>query len=324
MNLKIVSVDSGKANTKVCAYDTNTSEIRTEIIATNVAKRNALVELCMKESQYIVSMERSDPEIYGDWMVGVIGGESSYSNSKKDMIHKIMTSVAIALVTENGDTVIPSIGCPLSVFSNGEMKADFYEYIFPDGRVDIKINGTGRYYYIEKEKGCVFPESFGALFMLPDHFEKRTGIIDIGGLNLNASYFDKGDLQPELCKTEKLGLFSIVSQLRNRLNAYCDASFNDRDIEIFLKMGYVDGYEKTDAIIDKVLTDHLSRIAKVLKDWDIASTDLIFIGGTAKLMEKHICEEFSDKTYIPDDADFINCKGFLKAMIEMKGYNCPF
>ena len=89
-------------------------------------------------------------------------------------------------------------------------------------------------------------------------------------------------------------------------------------------MGYVDGYEKTDAIIDKVLTDHLSRIAKVLKDWDIASTNLIFIGGTAKLMEKHIYEEYSEKAYIPDDADFINCKGFLKAMIEMKGYTCQF
>ena len=176
MNLKLVSVDCGKANTKVCAYDTNTSETREEIIATNVAKRNALVELCMKGSQYIISMESSDPEICGDWMVGVMGGESSYSNSKKDMIHKIMTLVAIALVTENGDTVIPSIGCPMSVFSNGEMKADYYDYIFPNGRVDIRINGTDRYYYSEKEKGCVFPESFGALVMLPDHFEKRTGI----------------------------------------------------------------------------------------------------------------------------------------------------
>ena len=71
------------------------------------------------------------------------------------------------------------------------------------------------------------------MFLYPEKFAGHTGIIDIGGLNVNACYFDSTRLIPDLCTTEKLGCFSLISYLRSRLNAYCDASFDDTDTEIF-------------------------------------------------------------------------------------------
>lgn len=324
MSTKYLSIDCGKANTKVIAYDPGSSDIRTGIIATNVAKPNALVAMCKTGAHHTVRIESDDKEISGEWMIGATGGESTYSNSKKDMIHKIMTLTAIALVTDNGDTIIPSVGCPLSVFEDPDQKADLYNYLFPNGRVDITVDGDNRFYYIEKDKGLIFPESFGALFLYPDKFIGHTGIVDIGGLNLNASYFDSSRLVSDLCTTEKLGCFSIVSAVRSRLNAFCDASFSNKDAEIFLLAGEVSGSKGSRKVIEEVLAHHLKRITDVLQEWDLERMNFIFIGGTSKLLQKYLEERFKDRVFIPEESEFVNCRGFLKAMLSGAGYNCPF
>ena len=324
MNIKYVAADCGKANTKVFMYDVKTSNTANIIIATNVAPVNSLVKASMGESQYIVSIDIDDENISGEWMIGAVGGESSYSNSKKDRIHKIMALVGIALVTQNGDTVVPAIGCPITIFECEQQKAELYDYLLPDGRVDIRVNGVDHFYYIEKEKGMVFPESFGALFMFPDRFTDQTGVVDIGGLNMNASFFNGMKLDPDLCTTEKLGCSAIVSALRKKLNAMCDASYDDRRIESFLRNCNVPHFAEGAKVIEDVLTTHFNRIDRVLKDWDTSKINMIFIGGTSKLLEKHILAKYGDRAFIPDEADFINCKGFLKAMVSMSGYSCPF
>ena len=324
MKDKLISIDCGKANTKVSAYDPATSNIRTDILSTNVSTVNALVALCRSSSHHIVSITGADKEINGTWMIGATGGRSTYSNSKKDMIHKIMTLTAIGLMTENGDTVIPAVGCPLSVFEDGEQKADLYDYLFLDGRVDITIDDVPKYYYIKKDEGLIFPESFGAMFLYPEKFAGHTGIIDIGGLNVNACYFDGTRLIPDLCTTEKLGCFSLISYLRSRLNAYCDASFDDTDTEIFLKKGEVPGSKGSNKVIEEALSHHVARIEGILKEWDTERMNFIFIGGTSKLLQKVLEEKYKDRMFIPEDSEFINCKGFLKALITGRQYNCPF
>ena len=323
MSKKYVAADCGKANTKVFMYDTKTSDTDKAVIATNVAPVNSLVKASMGHSQYIVNINTDDDDIKGEWMIGAVGGESSYSNSKKDKIHKIMALVGIALVTRNGDTVVPAIGCPISIFEDEQQKAELYDYLIPDGRVDISVNGTDHYFYIEKENGMIFPESFGALFLFPERFKDQTGVIDIGGLNMNASFFNETKLDPDLCTTEKLGCSSIVSSLRKKLNAVCDASYDDRRIESFLKSCNVPYFEEGSKVIEEALTSHVGKIDMVLKDWDTSKIDMIFIGGTSKLLEKYILERYGDRAFIPEDTDFINCKGFLKAMVSMSGYTCP-
>ena len=324
MNLRLVSADCGKANTKVFSYDTSTSKTDKTIIATNVAPVNNLVKASMDGTQYIVNIRGIDDEIDGEWMIGTVGGESSNSNSKMDKIHKIMALTAIALVTENGDSVIPAIGCPITSFEDDTQKDELYRYLLPNGRVELTVNGTSRYFYIEKEKGMIFPESFGALFLFPERFTDQTGVVDIGGLNLNASFFNGKKLDPDLCTTEKLGCSSIVSVLRKRLNALCDANYDDRRVESFLKSGYVPNFPKGKEVINEVLEHHMDKIDKVLNDWDTSKTNLIFIGGTSKLLEKYISERYKKQAFIPDETDFINCKGSLKALAGFHKYNCPF
>ena len=230
MRKKYDAADCGKANTKVFMYDTKTFDTDKAVIATNVAPVNSLVKASMGHSQYIVNINTDDDDIKGEWMIGAVGGESSYSNSKKDKIHKIMALVGIALVTHNGDTVVPAIGCPISIFEDEQQKAELYNYLIPDGRVDISINGTEHYFY----------------------------------------------------------------------------------------------FEEGSKVIEEALISHVGKIDMVLKDWDTSKIDMIFIGGTSKLLEKYILDRYRDRAFIPEDTDFINCKRFLKAMVSMAGYTCPF
>ena len=324
MNKKIVAVDCGKADTKVYAYDTKTGGIRSVVIRSKVEPVNSLVKLTLGDDAHVVSFGKSYPDMAGEWTVGAIGGDTSYSNSKKDAVHKILTLAAIALTVDNGDSVIASAGCPLSVFQDDAQKAEYFEYLFPNGRVDVTVDGESHYFYIEKDKCMIFPESFGALFLYEDRFTEETGIVDIGGLNVNAAYFYNGVLDPFNSKTEKLGYYSLISVLRNRLNAVCDAGFNDTAVELFLKQGYVTGSKETAKVIEDVERLHVERIEKILKIWDLQSTTLIFIGGTSKLLQRYIEQCFGKKTFIPDEANLINCRGFLKAMLTGYGIMSPF
>lgn len=320
MKKKLVAVDCGKAETKVYAYSPDTGAVKSAIVKSRVEPVNSLVRLTLGEYAHVVSIAKPDKDMKGEWTVGAIGGATSYSNSKKDSIHKILTLTAIALAVDNGDSVIASVGCPLSVFFDDKAKSEYYNYIFPNGRVDVTIDGQDHYFYIEKDNCLVIPESFGALFLYKDRFTDKTGIVDIGGLNVNASFFEEGTLDPFTSKTEKLGFYSIVSLLRNRLNAYCDASFNDTEVGFALRQGYMSGYKDTAKIVEEVLDIQARRIKELLKEWDLTGMTLIFIGGTSKLLQKQLEKYFGKDIFIPDDANLINSRGFLKAMLEGYGY----
>lgn len=323
MNRKIVAVDCGKAYTKAMSFDKGSKKVKDLSFRSRVGQSNSLVNLTLDESAHVVSFKNPDKGMEGEWTIGAYSGDTSYSNSKKDAIHKMLMIVAIALVTDNGDMVEVSAGCPLSVYSDRDEKRDYFEYIFPSGRVDLVIDGKEHYFYVDKDRCVIFPECFGALFLYADKFDNKAGIVDIGGLNVNAGFFLDGVFDPLKSQTEKLGYYSLLSVLRSRLNAMCDANFNDDEVSSFLYKGYVNNFKDTAKIIEDVKDLHVQRIKKSLKEWDLESTNLIFIGGTSTILKGQIEKAFTKKTFIPEDANLINCKGFLKAQVEGCGYKSP-
>ena len=80
------------------------------------------------------------------------------------------------------------------------------------------------------------------------------------------------------------------------------------------------GYKDTAKIVEEVLDIQARRIKELLKEWDLTGMTLIFIGGTSKLLQKQLKKYFGKDIFIPDDANLINSRGFLKAMLEGYGY----
>ena len=170
----------------------------------------------------------------------------------------------------------------------------------------------------------MFPESFGAVFTCKDALKGNVGVIDIGGLNINASYFINGRLDSDLCKTEKLGYNALISRLKTKINAICDTNFNDNQVRVFLDQRSVPNNKDASHVIEGVIDDYFESIEKSLKEWDLDSINVIFIGGTTNIIRKIIDRRFGKRAYIPDEPNFVNAKGFLKAMLGGLGYKCPY
>ncbi len=317
--IKLLSVDCGKAATKTCLKTSINNQITKSIFPTRVSvktDKNCIETLSgVGDTGFITEY---DSKIYA---VGDIATSddslTSNQDSKNDMIHKIATLTAIGRSVNNDDCVKAVIGCPIEVFFNKHNRENYLENILPSGRIDISVNGISKHFtIIEKD---VLPESTGILYFRPDLFADRlAGIIDIGGLNMNAALIDNLKLIPESCFTDKLGRRAIENEIRRYANDTYESSFSATEINSFIRKGYIT--DNTDPqmedssrkFINDLLGEHLVRIvnACVRHGWNLRNMDLFFIGGGSILLKDKISSAFP-KAYIADNADFTNAEGFL-------------
>ncbi len=319
MTIRFISVDSGKADTKVCTKLNGDGSVVNRSFPTRVKEipeRESLESLTgMSGSGFIVSY---DGKIYA---VGDIANSddsiTSNQNSKNDNIHKITTLTAIAGSVNNDDLVNVVIGCPIEVYMNKANREKYLDNILPSGRIDITINGINKHFMIKKK--MVLPESTGILYAYPGVFVgKLAGIIDIGGLNINAALVDDLKLMPESSFTEKLGRRFAENEIRRYANDTYESSFSVTEINNYIKQGYItdnvdpDMEKKSGEFIDSVLDDHLIKIVKACKKhgWNLRNMELVFIGGGSILLKDKISQVFP-KAHIVEDAAFTNAQGFL-------------
>lgn len=215
----------------------------------------------------------------------------------------------------NGDTVKIAIGCPLSVYVDKQAREEYLNYILPQGRVNITVDGEEKYFYITFR--VCFAESLGAVFLYPEKFKDAVvGVVDIGGLNINCAYFDNGKLVVDSCFTDKFGKLHIARKLRSVLNQKFDAQFAEFEVERIMMNGYVtNAEEESKPIIERALSDDLVEIENACKNngWNIRFCSLIFIGGTSQILRGQIKEKFPN-AFIPDDSGFANAEGFMRAL----------
>lgn len=305
---RFISVDCGKDDTKICVRNTDGSFIK-KSFPTRMNELTGFESLGTSRG-YQVEYEGKG-YVVGDGASGI----TSNSNSKKEMIHKIATLTAIATSVDNGDSVKVVIGCPLSFYPDKNEREEYANFILPKGRVDINVNGVDKNFYISAR--LVLAESYGIVFYEPEKFaNKYVGVIDIGGLNLNAAAYKNNQLISDSCFTEKLGKNTIMKALQTKLNEKLDADFSFDEMEIFIQQGYVTNAEaETAAFMKNYFKEHLAKVWQKCTNnrWNLKYMDLVFIGGTSMLLKPYILEEFPN-AYIPEDANFVNAEGFLMAL----------
>lgn len=257
------------------------------------------------------------------YFIGAESDEISYSNSKEEPIHRIITMAAIGMHVEDEDTVNIAIGCPISEYRSDEKRQSYRDFILPPegNSVEITVNGKKKSFYIGKR--AVFAECAGTLYMYPEKYrDGLTGIIDIGGLNVNGAFFTHGHLDGDRCFTLKCGKNTVVNALMQQFEEKYDGVFTRRDTEVFLNNGAVQGYEEDSKIlIDDALNAQLAKIKEscTRNQWNLKTCDLIFIGGTTNLLKDRIKKVFGDKVYIAKDAGFANADGYLKMFTDLLG-----
>ena len=320
MARKFIAVDCGKADTKICIQNTDGSATK-KILPTRMSEVSGMedIQRLSGENVYTVGYDGQEYVICSEKSRG------ENSNSKKMLMHKIMTLSAIALNVNNDDYVNVAIGCPLDCFEDKEEKVAYRDFILPKGRVDITINGNEKHFIIDKR--MVFPESYGPMFLFPEKFASKTvGVIDIGGFNVNGCYFNDSKLVSDYNLTSQCGKRYIVNEIIGGLRKVFEYTFSEQEMEVILKNGYVtvnsgtpEEIEESRRQSEKVLNNKISEyLDKIIRDcagmnWGVRFCNFIFIGGTSEMIRKHIEAKYPT-AFIPEESNFINAMGFLRKL----------
>ena len=318
-----VAVDCGKTNTKVVVTDCEGKVIARDIFPTKISD---------DISQNDNTLVKSKTFRYGGRSFSVddenIVCETSTLNTKNDDIHKVCTMYGIAKNVPNNSVVHVTIGCPLTVFGRGINEKNTYrDNLLPKGRIDCDIidHGNAEHKYFEISGRMVIPESMGILFTNSELSAKNIALIDIGGLNVNASIVKKGAVVPSSCVTLKGGSKSLFNTLRQKYNEILepeDIQFtNNNDIPLFIKKGGVTNYlNQTREPTCRIVGEHIKSIIGELKShegWESIKTldTLVFVGGTSELLKSYI-KSLGDNVEVVENAIFANAEGFCKSMYD--------
>ena len=311
---RVIVVDCGKSETKVITRNQDGS-LNQSKFATKIVKSNELTTLnkSLTGDLHIVEYEGKA------YSIGDPDGATSDSNSKKDMVHKIVTLSAIAMNVDNNDSVKVAIGCPLAVYTDKEAREEYLDYILPKGQIEITVDGKVKKFYIAYRQ-C-FAESLGAMYLYPEKFRSSVvGVVDIGGLNINCCYFNNMKLVTDSCFTDKFGMNHVLGRIRSKLNQKLDVQLKMFEVEHFIQgdFSYVaeDMADKIRQIIAEEFDRNLVEIEKACKDnsWNIGLCSLIFIGGTSLVLKEQIMDRYQGRVFIPEDSEYVNALGFMRGL----------
>ena len=158
-------------------------------------------------------------------------------------------------------------------------------------------------------------ECLCTLYMYPEKYRQGlTGIIDIGGLNVNGSFYSDGHIDSERCFTIKCGKNIVIDALKTRFGEEFDGVFTRRDTEVFLNAGFVKRHEEeSKKLIDEALHDQLDTIRETClqNTWNLETCDLIFIGGMSEMLKDRIKAVFGKDAYVAKNAGYANADGYL-------------
>lgn len=309
---KFIAVDTGKFATKAVTLRGDGSE-------RFITFRTKSEETQRSEAQgksYIVEYKGKR------YLVGEQAEVSSAKLTKAEDIHRISTYTAIHQLSSGDDTVVVAIGCPLSVFENPESKEDYKKYMFPDRQIEIKVNETTKKLTILSV--IVFPESSGIIYLDRKYESMSAGIIDIGGLNVNACVYNKTMPIISTLFTENLGSNVLAQNLKNALATKYGEDIPQWMMEDILRDGYVVDNMSSSGIREgskEFIADFKKKyIESIIKKceangWNLRLTRLVFTGGTSELLRNEILQVIPG-AIICEEPEKVNVRGFLKAITE--------
>lgn len=316
MNRKI-AIDTGKHTTKVVAETKG-----------NTTKRISLVT-AMKEN-VTMTQDPTNHIIEYKGTKYLVGSQAKtfmeVDNSKDTELHKICVITTLAVACDDGDKTDVTIGFPLDRFYHKEERIEYKNNMLPLGKHKVTIDGNKKTFEIVR--AAVRPEGYGAVHYKQDLFRDRTvNVVDIGGLNVNASTYKNGILQEGNITTLQKGGIMLYTDSLAALKTIANEKMlkaldplSPEAIEDDVIRGYHELIEGSEEKLRDVRTVFVNDIFNELmkKKFDMTKK-IFFMGGTSLILKKELTEKFGDDICIfgagnIKDMQFINAEGFYRGM----------
>lgn len=309
INEKRIAVDSGKFATK---FAMNTAEgVRKGSFRTKLSPWNGTGSA--GADSHIVTLEGKT------WVIGEAASDSSVSfdTSKASDLHRMSVYTAAALLADNNDSIILGIGCPLRNYYNEKDRENYLSSIAPAGKIiDITVDGVRKHFIIHRSS--VFAESSGVISSDPAGFMRSTvGVIDIGGLNVNAIIYKHMHPVIETYISEEAGGNVLSKTIRDAFQERFNAQLKDYVMDDILRKGYSGSRispEEQKKLVKEYKKKHAESILNDCKkaQWPLDFLDIRFCGGASVFLKDELKEVFGvdDSSFVPD-AEYANVLGFM-------------
>ena len=246
------------------------------------------------------------------YIVGEEAGDYDYSFTKNNEHHKIMLYYCLAKHVEDLQFFDLIIGCPLSTYLNKKEQEKYIKSIQNNGEpINIIYNNEEKTIIITSI--TMVPESIGGY--LNDYSISKNeirGVVDIGGLNLNAAIYNMGKPIREKMITLNLGIHVLLKNIQQAVLREREQMINLYMCKHLLMTSSFNGDFELEDIFNKECEKFVINIKNTLikNDWEINQLTMRFIGGGSIALSKYIKKEFAN-SQIEEDV-FANCEAFEK------------
>lgn len=303
VNTELIVVDPGKHTTKAITKNDSIAYFRTKM-------SDNTQEIDVQGNSYDVVYEGNR------YIVGEQAEEQSFDVSKTNLLHKLVTYVAISRLAENNSNIQLVINCPVSIYKYKPKREEYQGYIYNDGAFDITVDGEDFHY--EFENVLVLPEDYGVVYKYPALFKgKRVALVGLGGLNMNFMIIN--DLVPEISTlfTVDHGGNELETNIVNELNSVFALNIDHREAPYILQSGGVrvkgDIDRGSTQIVDGVISNFINTIVQEIKKngHNPDMLDIVFVGGTSEAIQTQIQYTIKHAT-VAKDAQWAAVEGSLK------------
>ena len=261
-------------------------------------------------------------ELDGRYYVVGTGRQPLQKDKTATEDYYLLTLAAIAKELEHRQaspaaTVHLAAGLPLTSF--GRDKKKFKEYLFRNGQpVSFRYEWTN--YTVTIERVPLFPQGYAAVLTQQELLDEPSVIVaDIGGWTMDLMRLDGRIPNAATCRSLELGMIRCLDEVSEQIRRSLGLSMTAAQIESVL-CGYansVDNNAKT--IIHREAGAYARRLLSAITEsgLDVRAMPVIFLGGGAALMKRHVsATDGLCRALILDDV-CLNAKGYERLVEQL-------
>ena len=263
-------------------------------------------------------------EIGGKYYVCGTGRQPLLKDKTVSDRYYLLTLAALAKELEHrsipspADIVIAA-GLPLSNY--GKDKKSFAKYLLRENPVRFRYEGKD--YEVNILDVQISPQAVAAITLHTDMLRSEPSVIvaDIGGWTVDLMRIDRGAPDAQICRSLELGMIRCMDEIIEQVRRSTGMTVTSAQIETVLAGGTCSMNSKARTVIEKEGAKYAERLISSISEcgFDPTAMPIIFMGGGARLMKRHVAPLFGlFRPIIIEDVS-VNARGFEHLCTAVKG-----
>ena len=263
-------------------------------------------------------------EIGGKYYVCGTGRQPLLKDKTVSDRYYLLTLAALAKeleyrkIASPADVVIAA-GLPLSNY--GKDKKNFRKYLQRENPVRFRYEG--KEYEVNIIDVQIAPQAVAAITLHTDMLFSEPSVIvaDIGGWTVDLMRIDRGLPDAQTCRSLELGMIRCMDEIIEQVRRSTGMTVTSAQIETVLSGGNCSMSAKARTLIEIEGAKYAERLISSISEcgFDPTAMPVIFMGGGAKLIKRHVAPSFAlFRPIIIEDVS-VNAKGFERLCAAVRG-----